>query len=203
MSQFNKGPLNREGRGFGWNQYINFGKHKGKTYYDLSNEGDYKYLSWCLRNDINSAKDPTSFYIADSCIPHIRAALNVEGIKKTNWVKEYTEPDENGKISLHYVCLDQDRNQNIKSPEIEMKLCPKCGLPKTASLFNQGEGIYCSKCYTEQDLIHTNHKKVLHEIENEKGTKESYNRQPRNIYAIGRFPKSKSPSTINEHTEKF
>jgi len=178
--------------GFGWNQYINFGKHKGKTYYDLSNIGDYKYLDWCLRNDAIHAKNPTDFYISDTCIDHIRACLSVDGYKTTPWTKEFSEPDENGKIILRYVCRDIDPmvDKTFTGPPIEMKKCPNCNQIKTFSLFNVEDGVYCRKCYVEMDLKRTTQVRVNQEIENRKGSRESYIREskpPRAIYSSGSF----------------
>lgn len=204
MSQLDSAPK----RGFGWNQYINFGKHKGKNFYDLANVGDFKYLTWCLRNDLTNAKDPNTFFIADSCIPHIRAALSVEGIKVTPWIKEYSQPNEEGKMELTYVCHDQTRDYIYKGPVIDMKQCANCNQIKNMSLFNIGEGRYCSKCYTEMDLKRTTritYSKSMHDIENEKGNKESYQNKypkPKYPYATGTFNrKPYSPPklpTVNE-----
>lgn len=195
MSRFTPNQIG----GFGWNQYINFGKHKGKTFYDLSNTGDFDYLKWCLKCDIGHVKGPNSFYIADSCMPHIRAALSVEGIKTSNWIKDMTEPDETGKIMLRYICQDQQQNMTYTGPNIEMKMCPQCNQIKTISLFNVGDGECCSKCFTQQDLKRTSYQKVVHEIENQRGTKESYNQRPKPIYATGKFQKS-NVTPIKEHT---
>lgn len=169
MSQFNQSPQ----RGFGFQQYLNFGKHKGKTYYDIANAGDYKYLNWCSSNDYLNAKDPRSFFISDTCLPHINAAMRTQSIKSTPWTKVFSEPDENGKIILNFTAMNEETQEQISSPDIEMKKCLGCGMVKSYILFNLGNHDLCRKCYCTPDQP----KKYIPEVENKKGNKETYRSQ--------------------------
>lgn len=148
MSAFNISPQ----RGFGFQQYINFGKHKGKTYYDVANAGDYLYLKWCLKSNETSVKDPRSFFISDTCMPHIRSALLTENVNNTPWTKQISEEDNNGRCICVYTSKDlKDESKSYEGPDIEMKRCPKCNMIKTYLLFDLGNHNLCRKCYTQEN----------------------------------------------------
>jgi len=141
-------PVVQVGKGFGSFQNINYGKEwKNKTYYDVANAGNYGYLRWCLRNTFQRAPDPERFFIADSCLPHIHTALLRENLKATPWMESYTEPDNTGKMILNYKCYDEDKHEDIKSPDIEMKRCPNCKKILNYFCFSVGDHEKCKKCF--------------------------------------------------------
>lgn len=142
-------------KGFGSFQNINYGKEwKNKTYYDVANAGNYGYLRWCLRNTMERAPDPERFFIADSCLPHIHTALLRENIKATPWMESYTEPDDTGKMILNYKCHDEDKHEDIKSPDIEMKRCPSCKKILNYFCFSAGDHEKCKKCFYANSQFH-------------------------------------------------
>lgn len=172
----NKNPLApfAPSRGYGFHQYINFGKkHKSKTFYDVATQGDFGYLHWCLDYDPNNKKSFKDFFISEQCFPHIRAALMTEKSKKP-WFTEYSPPDQEGKLNLHYVSEDE-KGQPIIGPEIEMKFCPSCNKIKNYMLFNVGTHDVCRICYTRNETIIDNKRnKYFSEVENKKGGASSY-----------------------------
>jgi len=173
MSAFNRSPQ----RGFGYSQYINFGKHKGKTWYEVANAGDYGYLKWCLRNDLRSAPDPQSFFISDTCLPHIRTALLTETNDATPWSEEYSDPNPQGRVSLKYVaCSTKDPNKWFESEPIEMKRCRGCNQLKTLNTFESHQ-VYCRKCQFAQSQQQMKIRKI-DATEFKKGAVSSY--KPKN-----------------------
>lgn len=168
MSFFNVSP----NRGFGYQQYINFGKHKGKTYYDVANAGDYKYLKWCLQSNQASVKDPRSFFISDTCMPHIRSSLLTENLNVTPWTKQISQENNDGRCICVYTAEDlKDQDKTYSSPEIEMKRCAGCNIIKSYLLFDLGNHDMCRKCYT---IKFNRMEKPISEVEYKKGEPESY-----------------------------
>lgn len=169
MSFFNVSP----NRGFGFQQYINFGKHKGKTYYDVANAGDYKYLKWCLQSGQAAVKDPRSFFISDTCMPHIRSALLTENLNVTPWTKQISQENNDGRCICVYTAQDmKEPDSSYSSPDIEMKRCPNCNIIKTYLLFDLGNHDKCRKCYTT--TFNRMEEKPISEAEYKKGGPESY-----------------------------
>src|ERR1041385_2388222 len=77
--------------GFGFHQYVNFGKYKGTkdaNVYNIANLGDFKYLLWMLRpyrpKDDEGGQEP--FRIHPTVIPHAKAALRIQG-ESSKWVE--------------------------------------------------------------------------------------------------------------------
>lgn len=144
-------------RGYGCNEFVNFGKHKNKTWYDIANAGDYKYLKWCLNYNPNDKRNANgqfkSFFIDDSCFPHISAALQNEK-SRSPWVQTFSEPNEEGRCLMKYTSMDD--YSVIEGPDIEMKKCPSCNYTKSYLLFNLGNHDLCRYCYTKQNIETSN-----------------------------------------------
>lgn len=172
MSLFNVAPA----RGFGFQQYINFGKHKGKTYYDVANSGDYQYLKWCLKSNQASAKDPRSFFISDTCMPHIRSSLLTENVAITPWTKQVSEEDHDGRCICVYTAQDmKEEDKTFQGPDIEMKRCPRCKTIKTYLLFDLGDHDMCRKCYM---MKHNNIEEQVPHIERRTTASKTYPYRP-------------------------
>lgn len=136
------------GRGYGFHQYINFGKkHKKKTYYDVATEGDFNYLRWCLSYDPHHTKNKkfASFYISEQCFPHIKAALQTEKSKHP-WFPVYSPADQEGNLTMHYTSQDE-QGQPINGPDIDMKFCLSCNKIKNYFLFELGNHDICRVCF--------------------------------------------------------
>lgn len=200
MSKFHSTPS----RGFGYEHMINFGKtYKDRTYYDVANEGNYSYLRWCLRSDINNAKKPNEFYISSTCIPHINAALSTEGCKAIPWRPSYSEPDENGKMILNYISYNEESKKDIIGPDIEMKRCPSCKKILSYFCFECGDHEICKKCFYQNNNMgsHNTFNKYDHGLENRKGNAESYKPKPKNMYSTGKIQR-KNVDLISEEPQQ-
>src|SRR5690348_1094413 len=69
--------LNNEG--YGNQQYITFGKsYKGKTFYDVANSGDFKYLKWCINETKRNMNKANTFKLSASALRHCGSALLLE-----------------------------------------------------------------------------------------------------------------------------
>ena len=121
----------------GFHQYINFGKHKGKTFYDVANEQDWKYLMWCDRaaGSITNQKpldNGSIFRIDESCRCHIHAALrskNQGGIWVEHDKKSSTEED----TDLVFYMTDT----GLAGPEIKYRRCSMCRRRKNAAVVHK------------------------------------------------------------------
>lgn len=172
MSAFNVSPA----RGFGFQQYINFGKHKGKTYYDVANAGDYKYLKWCYKSGKDSVKDSRSFFISDTCMPHIFSALSSENINITPWTKQISEEDDHGRCLCFYTAQDVTTHKEYQGPEIQMQRCSLCNMIKSLGVFQDEQNV-CKKCWFTRET-QVNKVAKMDQDEFVKGSKQSYKPRP-------------------------
>lgn len=182
--QFNSQPGSAINKGFGYEHRVNFGKYKGKTYYDIANESNYNYLRWCMSNSFENAPDPLRFYVDDSCIPHIKAAISTENIKHTPWIDSYSEPqNDTGKMILTYKSYNEEKKEDIKGPEIEVKRCTVCKQILGYNLFCLGDFDKCKKCFYNTNPIPQQFKpdNIDYRFENRRGNSNYYRSQPRNI----------------------
>lgn len=128
-------------RAFGNEQFINFGKHKGKTFYDVANDGDFSYLSWLKR--------PGGIKLRPSCYPHLNASLQLKKARMDAndqtliWARQVSERDENGKSIVYFEY--KTKNEQIKSPSIFLQLCKLCNVSRSKECFNRAPDI-CDKC---------------------------------------------------------
>lgn len=128
-----------ENNKFGFAQWCNFGKHKGNTFYDIANAGDFGYLKWLLKR-----YSPTndSIKLNENCKDHIIAALQSENHPWLTWAKFQSELDEYGSYTIDYKC--EGRGDLFTGPSITMYQCGQCGKHKNSELFNQD--YICSLC---------------------------------------------------------
>lgn len=142
----------------GYYQYINFGKHSGKTFYDLANEQEFKYLQWCnlqAKNKLKKKKDgPSTFQINPNCIPHIQAALRTQHNPGT-WVKEIMPLD----IRNHYI-VQYKTDTGILGPSIKYIECVQCKQKKNkenSQEINPRLNLFlCSKCSKDEETCKEN-----------------------------------------------
>lgn len=126
--------------GYGFYQYCSFGKHKGCTFYDIANKGDYKYLEWCLKSF-----DSDGFKINATCKPHIEAALKTKG-NAAQWERKDNKVQNYDQCSVWYeAILDQNI---IQGPYILMEKCLACKKFKNATMY-KAEYI-CDTCIREK-----------------------------------------------------
>lgn len=115
---------------YGYYQWCNFGKHKGKSYYDIANTGDFKYLSWLARSD----------KLNETCLEHVMCALKSES-SQGKWEKQqkidddnkdndiliyYSDGTNNGPFIICHKCLICQRNKNKKCFSKNMEICDTC-----------------------------------------------------------------------------
>jgi hypothetical protein len=122
----------------GYHQYCSFGKNAKtqKTYYDLANEGDWKYLMWCEKV-CSSKKKSGWFTIDESCHPHITTALRSKENPGT-WTKQERESVAPGIYEVWY-----ETDTGIIGPVILYQKCKACGHKKNQTTIQRG---ICDKC---------------------------------------------------------
>lgn len=130
----------------GFHQYINFGKFKGQTFYDLANQDEYKYLIWCSNTFQNKRKGENWFSIAPSCKAHIEAALRTKyDVGKGKWEKKMDE-QKDGLINVYY-----ETQTGLQGPGITYMECMLCKKKKNKEMFPV-DMVYriCTKCITNK-----------------------------------------------------
>lgn len=135
--------------GYGYYQYCSFGKHKGDTYYDIANKGDFKYLEWCEK-----ALTGEKWKINNSCEPHIKAALmnkNRGGV----WMKHHEKfPGQRTGELWYEVIFDhelQEDEKSIEGPKIMTQECFGCHHYKNQKMF--GNPFVCDTCVKKESQI--------------------------------------------------
>jgi len=114
----------------GWHDMVNFGKHKGKSWYDLANEKQYQYIEWCLKKQM----------LLDHAAFHAKLALLTKG-KKCIWQKSETMEDDQ-KIIM-YSCMVN--GEQYESLPVKQKICLACKEWKTLDSFKVDQ-VHCKKC---------------------------------------------------------
>lgn len=132
---------------FGYAAKLTFGKYKGLTYYDVANEGDFKYLIWLLQ--VN--KHP-GFVMHPSAVPHIETALLTKDYWKKNqstamW-QEHTSTEQNGKktyLKCYWSTQLYPHAELTESPMIHKMMCNSCNCCKNLELMDEEKSI-CQRC---------------------------------------------------------
>ena len=132
--------------GFGDCQWINFGKYKRKTVYDVANEGDYDYLRYLKRVE---KKPKATFYLSKEFIEHLNCALTTMASPQSKWDKECTN-NKDGSCSILYVTMID--NEKVQSPEVKLVKCSLCDKLSYINRINQDTGI-CRRCYQTQRSV--------------------------------------------------
>lgn len=112
---------------------INFGMHRGKTWYDIANEGCFSYLKWCLNTD--------TIQINSNSRAHIQTALIISKDKTAKW-KLQEEIKECFKDISYVAKINGD---TVTSPHIHMKFCITCNQYKMANEFAADSNL-CIPC---------------------------------------------------------
>ncbi len=123
MFQTTEKPISQEIKIRGYHQFINFGKFKGKTYYDLANENEWKYLIWCN----NSFNDKNAWFKIDpSCKIHIETALRTR-FNKGTWTKGsfIQDPSNSSKYTFQWTT-----ENGLTSPTMVYLKCDLCAKKK-------------------------------------------------------------------------
>jgi hypothetical protein len=122
----------------GFHQYCSFGKFASarKTFYDLANDGEFKYLLYC--NEVCSNRRRSSWFsISDTCRPHIQAALRTKEMGGV-WERKEKESLVPGIFEVWY-----ETDTDLKGPTIMYQKCKACGQKKNQSTVQRG---ICDKC---------------------------------------------------------
>lgn len=153
----------------GFCQWCNFGKFCKKTvenpnppritFYDLANKGKHQYLEWLLK--VNDNPEKWKFKVNETCIPHIKSALETKGIL-ANWCLETTRNmDEQGKVIndgvtiLYYTC--NIYGKEVVGPEIIMRICVMCNRSRNqAGMIQKENGWICNYCDMQNNEQKTN-----------------------------------------------
>lgn len=123
---------------FGNNDICNFGKHKGKSWYDIANSRNFGYLEWIMNN---IAVDPL-------CLDHINSVIETKfdliQNNNLNWKKEEV-PIDNGNIKRTYK-LEMDE-KTFESPVLELRYCVSCNYLNALNHYTlDQEQKICNRC---------------------------------------------------------
>lgn len=116
----------------GYHDQANFGKYKGKSFYDIANDGDFRYLKWLLSMN--------KFILNPNCRPHVLTALLTEGTN-AKWTKE---EDVSENIKKHQWTVKLGEEQTV-SPTITKMQCLDCNYFKNVEVVNTDTKI-CNAC---------------------------------------------------------
>jgi hypothetical protein len=118
---------------FGNLEYMNFGKYKGQTVYEVANIGDKGYLQWVSKK-IKLREDSSN---------HLQCVLD-HWDKKGQWIEETGTVD--NVTQTQYVKMDMTNNEKTaEGPKISKLNCVGCDRPKTENQFESGSPI-CKYC---------------------------------------------------------
>jgi len=112
----------------GFCQYCSFGKkHRGRTWYDIANIGDFGYLKFISKME----------KLNPNCKPHVEAALLSEHLHGP-WVMQQE--------NLDNVWFEKwFTNGDLQGPRMKYKMCPDCSRLKNELSFIKDSSL-CSQC---------------------------------------------------------
>lgn len=124
---------------YGKDQYLNFGKHKGKTVYEVANLGDLGYLNWLGKSE----------KMRPNCMIHIKSVLENQE-KPGTWIQEETPDTDPNSSNTNVFYLKKDIQTNkvvAQSPTIQIATCLGCQEKKSLSNFSNGVKLchWCQK----------------------------------------------------------
>lgn len=125
--------LNQEG--YGNQQYINFGKYKSKTFYDVANLKDFKYLKWCINMSKLNKNKPGEFKLNPTCIQHCGAALLTENTPG-EWMFQKEQKEQNARAE--YLTPE-----GLCGPRMTYSNCTRCGESRNTETMKNN---ICYKC---------------------------------------------------------
>lgn len=129
--------------GYGFNQYINFGKYKGQTFYDVANSGDFKYLIWLINTTKYANADTKGgnrFKLNNKALSHCERSLRTKTDPGT-WEKTVDDMPMKKDHQLVYYRT----NSGLHSPSIEYTKCRDCQKYRHDEHFNN-QPYNCNKC---------------------------------------------------------
>lgn len=105
----------------GYYASLNFGKHKGLTFFDVANRGDFGYLEWLDKSKVVK--------LHPSCVDYLKSALQTKDDKLAMWKENIEEnPDERTR-QIYYaadVTDEKGDSSTIFSPTFQKMECCKC-----------------------------------------------------------------------------
>lgn len=101
---------------FGSFERVNFGKHKGSTWFDIANAGDYGYLNWCLNGQ--------KLKLDSTCKEFIQTALLTQG-SNSKWQIRTTPVKDQPMVTNNWYETHL-YGKLLKSPEIWKYECSLC-----------------------------------------------------------------------------
>lgn len=137
LPQNNIPKVEHSNRFFGNEEFLNFGKHKLKTVYDLANEGNYNYLEWLSSNECPININP-------NMLKHIETVC----LNKSNgkWIRdEKDDLQEKSIVWVHYI-KQNDNFQNVEEgPMIKTQRCLGCNKTKHLTQYTKSNSL-CNYC---------------------------------------------------------
>ena len=136
----------QQSEGYGFYQWCSGKKYKGKTFYDIANEGDFGYLKWILKPK-KPFKDGQVYKLHPTCTDHVQAALTTEG-SNAKWEKKTEE-----QFQIKYTWYEANEgNDHFKGPVIVMWYCTNCSKHKNKDCFvNQYSP--CKMCWKNTETL--------------------------------------------------
>lgn len=120
---------------YGSYERVNFGKHKGSTWFDIANSGDYGYLNWCLNGQ--------KLKLDSTCKEFIQTALMTQG-SNAKWTLKKGPVKDQPLVTNHwyethlygkllkspdiwkYECTMCHRVKNVSNCSLDQKMCKSC-----------------------------------------------------------------------------
>lgn len=149
----------------GFCQYCNFGKkHRGRTWYDIANIGDFGYLKFISKLE----------KLNPNCKPHVDVALLSEHVHGP-WIMQQENID-NVWFEKWFT------NGDLQGPRMKYKMCPDCSRLKNEQSFVSDSSLcfQCRKNFKQQQeqFIPSSYEPYYYKMQEMNRSQQSVNRPP-------------------------